>query len=205
MIVATALVVIRTLIVIWLAARFRREPVVNFAGADQRSDRGIQRRESDREHTCVRCLATDYEGELEVIVVDDGSSDRTAAEVERIAAEDSRVRLLRQENHGKARALQRALAAVRHEIVVFLDADTHCQRDTLRKLVRPFADCARSAPFPVTPKSAICAVSSRAVRRSNTPADSISIDAPTHVGIASRLCPARSARFANRRSMKSAG
>ena len=36
--------------------------------------------------------------------------------------------------------MQRGLAAVRHEIVVFLDADTHCQRDTLRVLVQPFAD-----------------------------------------------------------------
>ena len=42
MIVATALVVIRTLVVIWLAARFRREPDINFAGADQRRDRGVQ-------------------------------------------------------------------------------------------------------------------------------------------------------------------
>ena len=90
-------------------------------------------------NTLRSLLGADYEGDLEVIVVDDGSSDRTASEVERIAAEDPRVRLLRQENHGKARALQRALAAVRNEIVVFLDADTNCQRDTLRKLVQPFA------------------------------------------------------------------
>ena len=41
---------------------------------------------------------------------------------------------------GKARALQRALAAVRYEIVVFVDADTHFQRDTLSALLEPFAD-----------------------------------------------------------------
>jgi cellulose synthase/poly-beta-1,6-N-acetylglucosamine synthase-like glycosyltransferase len=85
-------------------------------------------------------LAADYAGEMEVIVVDDGSQDQTAAAVEAVAANDPRVRLLRQENRGKAHALQRGLAAMRTGIVVFLDADTHCQRDTLRCLVQPFAD-----------------------------------------------------------------
>ena len=46
----------------------------------------------------------------------------------------------RQENRGKARALQRGLAAARHGIVVFIDADTQCQRDTLPRLLEPFAD-----------------------------------------------------------------
>ena len=43
-------------------------------------------------------------------------------------------------NRGKARALQRGLAAARHGIIVFIDADTQCQRDTLSRLVEPFAD-----------------------------------------------------------------
>jgi cellulose synthase/poly-beta-1,6-N-acetylglucosamine synthase-like glycosyltransferase len=77
---------------------------------------------------------------MEVIVIDDGSADRTAAEVETLASSDRRVRLLRQPNRGKARALQRGLAAMRTGIAVFLDADTHCQRDTLRRLVEPFSD-----------------------------------------------------------------
>jgi cellulose synthase/poly-beta-1,6-N-acetylglucosamine synthase-like glycosyltransferase len=77
---------------------------------------------------------------LEVVIVDDGSLDNTSAEVEAIAKADSRVKLLRQPNRGKARALQRALAAARYGIIVFLDADTHCQSNTLRALVQPFAD-----------------------------------------------------------------
>ncbi|PYJ72621.1 MAG: hypothetical protein DME75_04060, partial [Verrucomicrobia bacterium] len=85
-------------------------------------------------------LATDYKGEIEVIVVDDGSRDETAAEVERIGHIDPRVRLLPQENRGKARALQRGLSAVHTGIVVFIDADTQCQRNTLPRLLEPFAD-----------------------------------------------------------------
>ncbi|HWY41337.1 MAG TPA: glycosyltransferase [Chthoniobacterales bacterium] len=139
MIVATALVVIRTLIVIWLAYRFRPLPRHDFTKpisivvAAYNEGKVIA-------GTLRSLLATDYKGELEVIVVDDGSRDETAAEVERVANVDPRVRLLRQENRGKARALQRALATVRTGIVVFVDADTHFQRDTLPFLVEPFAD-----------------------------------------------------------------
>jgi len=139
MIVATALVVVRTLIVIWLAYRFRRLPKQVFKGpvsiliAAYNEAKVIS-------GTLRSLLSTDYQGELEVVVVDDGSTDETSAEVERVAGVDSRVRLLRQENRGKAQALQRALGAARHRIVVFVDADTHFQRDTLGLLVEPFAD-----------------------------------------------------------------
>jgi cellulose synthase/poly-beta-1,6-N-acetylglucosamine synthase-like glycosyltransferase/peptidoglycan/xylan/chitin deacetylase (PgdA/CDA1 family)/spore germination protein YaaH len=138
MIVATALVVIRTLIVIWLAYRFRRTPKgemsepVSVVIAAYNEGKVIA-------ETLRSLLSTDYKGELEVIVVDDGSSDQTAAEVERVAQAELRVRLLQQENRGKARALQRGLAAMRYGIVVFIDADTQCQRDTLPRLLEPLS------------------------------------------------------------------
>src|SRR5207247_150661 len=66
--------------------------------------------------------------------------DHTATEVERVASTEARVRLLQQENHGKARALQRGLAAARNGLVVVIDADTQCQRNTLARLLEPFAD-----------------------------------------------------------------
>jgi cellulose synthase/poly-beta-1,6-N-acetylglucosamine synthase-like glycosyltransferase/peptidoglycan/xylan/chitin deacetylase (PgdA/CDA1 family)/spore germination protein YaaH len=139
MIVATALVVVRTLIVIWLAARFRRAPKTNFA-APISVVIAAYNEEKVIAETLRTLLATDYKGEIEVVVVDDGSRDRTAAEVERVARSERRVRLVQQQNHGKARALQRGLAAAGNGIVVFIDADTQCQRDTLLRLLEPFAD-----------------------------------------------------------------
>jgi len=139
MVVATALVVIRTLIVIYLAYRFRRSAPVDFAEpasiviAAYNEGKVIAA-------TLQSLLKTDYQGELEVIVIDDGSGDDTAAEVEKIAATDARVRLIRQDNRGKARALQRGIATAKHELIVFIDADTHCQRHTLRHLLAPFGN-----------------------------------------------------------------
>src|SRR5205809_3269815 len=139
MIVATALAVARTLVVIWLAYRFRRGPKTDFAEPVSVVIAAYNEGKVIAE-TLRTLLATDYKGEIEVVVVDDGSRDQTAAEVERVARGEPRVRLLQQENHGKARALQRGLAAAHHGIIVFIDADTQCQRDTLPRLLEPFAD-----------------------------------------------------------------
>ncbi len=84
-------------------------------------------------------LISDYPGPLELIIVDDGSTDDTLAMIGDLAARDSRVRVFTQHNMGKAHALDRALQAASHEIVVMLDADTQFLRDTLRHLVAPLA------------------------------------------------------------------
>src|SRR5207237_9899234 len=127
MIVASALVVARTLLVIWLAYRFRRLPRQDFV-APISIVMAAYNEEKVIAGTLRSLLSTDYNGELEIIVVDDGSRDQTAAEVERVADVDPRVRLLRQENRGNARALQRPLAAARHGTLVFVAADPHFQR-----------------------------------------------------------------------------
>jgi glycosyltransferase involved in cell wall biosynthesis len=60
---------------------------------------------------------------IEVIVVDDGSTDDTEAIVGRVAAGDARVRLIRQQNAGVAAARNCAIANARGELVAPLDAD----------------------------------------------------------------------------------
>lgn len=84
-------------------------------------------------------LAQDYPPEnLHVIVVDDGSTDRTAAAA---AVPDSRVRVLRLEhNQGKAVALNAAIAEIAGGLVVFTDARQRFAPNALRNLAAPFAD-----------------------------------------------------------------
>ncbi len=90
--------------------------------------------------TVVRSvLASTYEP-LEVIVVDDRSSDATAAIVERIAGEDTRLRLVRGEElppgwFGKPRACWQGYRAARGEILVFTDADTRHEPPLLEHAV----------------------------------------------------------------------
>ena len=87
----------------------------------------------------TRILASSWTN-IEVLVLDDGSSDNTAGEVEKAFADDPRVRLLRFENGGKAHALNRGLAETRGAIIVALDADTLFAKETIALLARWFVN-----------------------------------------------------------------
>ncbi len=75
---------------------------------------------------------------VEVIVVDDGSTDRTAAIVQSLRL--PRVRLIRQPNAGKAAALNTGVAAARTQLVVMVDGDTVLEPDAVGRLAAHFAD-----------------------------------------------------------------
>jgi peptidoglycan-N-acetylglucosamine deacetylase len=89
--------------------------------------------------TVMRILKSDYPG-LEVIVIDDGSRDRTADVLRDAFGSDPRVSVLTIPNSGKATALNTGLARAKGEIVVALDADTLFAANTISRLARWFAD-----------------------------------------------------------------
>lgn len=86
------------------------------------------------------CLALDYPRDrLEIVVVADGSTDRTPELAARYRAHGVRVEY-RPERRGKIHALNRVMPLVEGDIVVSSDANSMLNPESLRKLVRHFAD-----------------------------------------------------------------
>ncbi len=75
---------------------------------------------------------------VEVIVVDDGSTDGTADLVESLRLPG--VRVIRKPNGGKPSALNAGIEAASCELLVMVDGDTVFEPDTVRRLIQPFSD-----------------------------------------------------------------
>ena len=78
--------------------------------------------------------------DIRVIVVDDGSADRTLELLQSHFGRNDCVQIIHQVNRGKAAALNNALTHANTEFVVTIDADTEIEPDAIRKLLRHFSD-----------------------------------------------------------------
>lgn len=82
-------------------------------------------------------LASDYpKDKLEVIVVDDGSKDRTSEIVKGFKD----VKLLSKSNSGKADSVNKAIEISKGELIAIVDADAYPETDSFRKMSRYFAN-----------------------------------------------------------------
>jgi glycosyltransferase involved in cell wall biosynthesis len=80
---------------------------------------------------CVQTLRN-----IEIICIDDGSTDGSRAICEKFASLDSRIRILSQKNLGAAVARNRGIEESRGRWLFFGDADDFCRHDMLEELVR---------------------------------------------------------------------
>ncbi len=111
-----------------------------------------------------RCVAATIESVLkqiskkdEVLVVDNGSVDNTAAEIKRMQKKDKRVKLLAiRENNGKTPALNLIIKRAKSEIIVQTDADVIVENGAIFKLLRHFKNpevgAVSGQPIPIIPR-----------------------------------------------------
>ena len=137
--VATILVLIRTVLVLILA-RTHKSPSAreDFVAPPVTVLVPAYNEEKVISKTIRSLLASEYDGTMEILVIDDGSTDATATTV--LAIDDPRVRLISQKNSGKAHALQKGVEESTSEFLVFVDADTQFESDALRHLVSACQD-----------------------------------------------------------------
>ena len=140
LIIIGVLVVLRAVLLVTLASRHRYTsrrrvrsgelPPVTVIVPAYNEEVGIER--------SVRSIAASDYPDLEVLVIDDGSTDATA---DIVAGLDlPRVRLVRQDNAGKADALNTGVGLGRADVLVMVDGDTLFEAETLRRLVEPLSD-----------------------------------------------------------------
>jgi poly(ribitol-phosphate) beta-N-acetylglucosaminyltransferase len=87
-------------------------------------------------HRCIRSVLEQDGVEIELILIDDGSTDNSAAIAQHYQQRDSRVVFVRQSNAGQGPARNRGLALARAEYVYFVDSDDHLGPGALATLYR---------------------------------------------------------------------
>ncbi len=126
----------------------RRSPLVSVIVPAYNAHATVQR--------SVESLLQQSLDDIEIVVVNDGSTDSTASVVAALAAEDARVCVIdRRENRGLVFSLQEGLTAARAPLIARLDADDTAHRERLERQVRSFQD----------PAVVLCATAYRRVRR----------------------------------------
>lgn len=89
---------------------------------------------------CVKSILVQTLHEAEFIFVDDGSTDSSLSMLKEYEKQDSRVKVITQENGGAGKARNTGLSVARGEYLSFLDSDDFFEPDMLEKAVAALED-----------------------------------------------------------------
>ena len=82
---------------------------------------------------CLDSIVQQTLREIEIILIDDGSTDESFSILQRYAAEDERIKLIRQQNSGAGAARNKGMKIAAGKYLSFLDADDFFEPDMLEK------------------------------------------------------------------------
>lgn len=85
-------------------------------------------------NVCLESLKAQRYPEIEMILIDDGSTDATGAILDRFAREEPRARVIHMQNSGVSAARNRGLDAAQGRYIAFMDADDALEENSLRTL-----------------------------------------------------------------------
>ena len=86
----------------------------------------------------ARYLLNIHYPNFEILLINDGSKDDTAARLDRLQTEDERIQVFHQKNQGKATALNNAIRYAQGEILICIDGDAVLDYDAIAWMVRHF-------------------------------------------------------------------
>lgn len=83
---------------------------------------------------CIRSIQNQTYQNIEILVVDDGSTDRTGEILDGLAVEDSRLRIFHKKNGGSSAARNMGIDNARGEYLAFVDSDDYIEEDMLESM-----------------------------------------------------------------------
>jgi glycosyltransferase involved in cell wall biosynthesis len=89
---------------------------------------------------CINSLLEQSYQNIEIICIDDGSTDSSTGMLEKYAAEDKRIIVLRQENQGPGPARNLALKTMHGKYVLFVDADDSLEVNAVSECIAIIED-----------------------------------------------------------------
>lgn len=88
----------------------------------------------------VKCIREQSYPNIEIILIDDGSNDRSPLICDQLSSEDSRIRVVHQSNGGPGKARNTGVEVAKGEWILFIDADDKIGKDYIRDLVEGVQD-----------------------------------------------------------------